>query len=58
MRSDLLPESYCLELLKLRSKVQPMSFEGVLEEINPEINFTEIVSEHLLGKTKDYVKPI
>ena len=36
MRSDLLPESYCLELLKLRSEVQPMSFETVLDTIHKE----------------------
>ena len=36
MRSDLLPESYCLELLKLHSEVQPMSFETVLDTIHKE----------------------
>ena len=40
MRSDLLPESYCLELLKLRSEVQPMSFETVLDTIHKECSIT------------------
>lgn len=37
MRSDMLPESYCRELTKLRTEVRPLPFETVLSVIRQEL---------------------
>ena len=38
MRSEILPESFCTELTKLRSDVEPMSYELVLDTLRREID--------------------
>lgn len=38
MRSDMLPEKYCLELTKLRTEVRPFPFEEVERVIETELN--------------------
>ena len=37
MRSDILPESYCQELTKLRTEVKPFPFQTVIEVIEAEL---------------------
>lgn len=37
MRSDMLPESYCRELAKLRTEVKPLPFEAVVQAIEAEL---------------------
>lgn len=44
MRSDILPERYCDELIKLRTDVRPFPFEQVIEVVEQELKrkYTEI----------------
>ena len=52
-RYDVLPQEYCTELAKLRSKVEPMSFTDVYEILEKELgnvnNIFERISENPIG---------